>query len=395
MKKLWIWDSPVQAIFVVMFILLCIGWGNVYSASFYTDNLSYMWKYPVFAIISFVIMLWVRKTGYKKFLSEPMLKLVGGLIGLMLLAVFVFPSINGAHRWILLGPISLQPSEFAKLFLIMLSAKKLGRLMEKRQLVNTYSGDGAIVSLATLVMCGLVAKEPDMGTAVIIFALVFGVFFIAGLPWAQVGFFSALGSVGAIAMIAFSQFRRDRMRVWLDPFIDPTGDGYQMVQSLLAIGSGSWSGSSWGMGTGKFDYLPEAHTDFAFAVYCQEWGFVGVLILCLLFTILYKACKRITLSTRDRKGYLLASGITLLIVGQAVANMAMVSGLTPVTGVPLTFISYGGSSMLTSMVAIGLLMSVYDEEMRQRKRDAMAPEERREELSTSRRTQRGWPHHEN
>ncbi len=393
MKKLLIWDNPVQAIYMIMFILVCIGWGNVYSASFYTDNFSYLWKYPVFAFGSLMVMLYVRKTGYKKFLLDSYLKLIGGIVAMMLCAVFVFSSINGAHRWILLGPISLQPSEFAKLLLIMLSAKKLGVLMERRQLVSTIGGDGLIVSVCTLIIGGLVAVEPDMGTAAIIFALVFGMFIIAGVSKGQIAFYSLLGAFGAVAGVALSQFRRDRIRVWWDPFIDPTGDGYQMVQSLLAIGSGGWAGSSWGMGTGKFDYLPEAHTDFAFAVYCQEWGFVGVIILCILFTILCLAFMRITMSTRDKKGYLLAGGITFLVVGQAVANMAMVSGLLPVIGVPLTFISYGGSSMLTTMVAIGLLLSVHDEEVRQRQQDAMAPEERREELSMSG-SQRRWPRNE-
>ena len=153
-----------------------------------------------------------------------------------------------------------------------------------------------------------------------------------------------------------------------------------MVQSLLAIGSGNLVGTHWGHGAGKFFYLPEAHTDFAFAIFCQENGFFGAMLLMLLFGLLGYAFCTITCSTRDKQGFLLAGGVTFLIVGQAVANMAMVCGILPVIGVPLIFISYGGSSMMLSMAAIGLLLSVYDEEARRAEMDALPPEERRDGL---------------
>ena len=157
-------------------------------------------------------------------------------------------------------------------------------------------------------------------------------------------------------------------------------DGAVPPAKTGAIGSGGLTGTNWGHGAAKFAYLPEAHTDFAFAVFCQENGFFGALILLLVFCLLGVAFYKITISTRDQKGFLLAAGVTFLIIGQAFANMAMVCGIFPVIGVPLIFISYGGSSMIISMAAIGLLLSVYDEEEKQQLLDAEPPEKRRSDL---------------
>ena len=207
-----------------------------------------------------------------------------------------------------------------------------------------------------------------------------GVYIIAGVPkWQVLGI---LGGVGALAVVGTlaSSYRMERVQVWFDPWIDPRGKGYQMVQSLLAIGSGGLTGTHWGHGAGKFFYLPEAHTDFAFAIFCQENGFIGAMILLLLFALLGFAFCTITINAKDRRGFLLAGGVTFLIIGQAVANMAMVCGILPVIGVPLIFISYGGSSMVLSMAAIGLLLSVYDDEVREAEHEAMPPEQRRDNL---------------
>ena len=219
-----------------------------------------------------------------------------------------------------------------------------------------------------------------MGTAAIIVALVLGVYVIAGVPkWQLAGIFG-VGGLAIIATTLASSYRMGRVQVWFDPWLDPRGKGYQMVQSLLAIGSGGLTGTPWGHGAGKFFYLPEAHTDFAFAIFCQENGFLGAMFLLLLFALLGLAFCNITINARDRRGFLLAGGVTFLIIGQAVANMAMVCGILPVIGVPLIFISYGGSSMVLSMAAIGLLLSVYDEEVKEAEQEAMPPEERRDNL---------------
>ena len=251
-------------------------------------------------------------------------------------------------------------------------------------------GNGRMCLGATAVYAFLVQQQPDMGTAAIIVALMFCMYVIAGLPWKQIGSVCILGAASAVLLVMTSTYRADRIRVWLDPWIDEVGDGYQMVQSLLSIGSGGFIGTKWGEGSSKFFYLPEAHTDFAFAVFCQENGFLGACFLILLFAILGCALLRIAVCSKDERGFLLAAGVSFLIVGQAAANMAMVCGLLPVIGVPLVFISYGGSSLIISMAAIGLALSVYDDEVEREKAAAIAePEERRSDLRV---VSRRWHH---
>ena len=200
-----------------------------------------------------------------------------------------------------------------------------------------------------------------MGTATIVFALMLGMYVLAGIPKKQILSLGGLGVlICALAMLA--PYRRARIFLWLDPWKDAQGGGYQMTQSLMAIGSGGLTGLPWGQGSSKFFYLPEAHTDFAFAIFCQEWGYIGALFLIACFVIMAWAMVTIAVNTKDRRGYMLVAGATLFLIGQAAANMAMVTGLLPVIGVPLMFISYGGTSLIANMFTLGLIISVYRNE---------------------------------
>ena len=382
------WNNPSQLIYMVMFLLVLIGGINVFSASFVMardmtgSGVYFLFRYFIFALVGFGGMAIVRRVGYKAWLNRKPLWGFFIIVFLMLLYVdAVGIATKGASRWIYLGPFSIQPSEFAKLSVIMLASKYLGNMLRKGQRVSFFApGDHRMVLAATFICAVLVYKQPDLGTAAIIVSLMLGVYIIAGVPkWQVLGI---LGGVGALAVVGTlaSSYRMERVQVWFDPWIDPRGKGYQMVQSLLAIGSGGLTGTHWGHGAGKFFYLPEAHTDFAFAIFCQENGFIGAMILLLLFALLGFAFCTITINAKDRRGFLLAGGVTFLIIGQAVANMAMVCGILPVIGVPLIFISYGGSSMVLSMAAIGLLLSVYDDEVREAEHEAMPPEQRRDNL---------------
>lgn len=382
------WNNPSQLIYMVMFLLVLIGGINVFSASFVMardmtgSGVYFLFRYFIFALVGFGGMAIVRRVGYKAWLNRKPLWGFFIIVFLMLLYVdAVGIATKGASRWIYLGPFSIQPSEFAKLSVIMLASKYLGNMLRKGQRVSFFApGDHRMVLAATFICAVLVYKQPDLGTAAIIVSLMLGVYIIAGVPkWQVLGI---LGGVGALAVVGTlaSSYRMERVQVWFDPWIDPRGKGYQMVQSLLAIGSGGLTGTHWGHGAGKFFYLPEAHTDFAFAIFCQENGFIGAMILLLLFALLGFAFCTITINAKDRRGFLLAGGVTFLIIGQAVANMAMVCGILPVIGVPFIFISYGGSSMVLSMAAIGLLLSVYDDEVREAEHEAMPPEQRRDNL---------------
>ncbi|WP_293728883.1 putative peptidoglycan glycosyltransferase FtsW [uncultured Phascolarctobacterium sp.] len=378
----------MQLIYMVMAILLVVGGINVFSASYvmaqdmFGSGWYYLLRYFIFAGLGLLAMNIVRRVGYKIWLHKYLLWGAFLIVFVMLLVVDLLDvSTKGASRWLYLGPFSVQPSEFAKLVVIMLAAKYLGRMMRRGERVSLFAaGDHRLVIAAAVTYAALVYKQPDLGTAAIICGLAFGVYMIAGIPGWQVLLVLGGGSLGAVIATLTSPYRLERVKVWFDPWLDQAGAGYQMVQSLLAIGSGNLVGTHWGHGAGKFFYLPEAHTDFAFAIFCQENGFFGAMLLMLLFGLLGYAFCTITCSTRDKQGFLLAGGVTFLIVGQAVANMAMVCGILPVIGVPLIFISYGGSSMMLSMAAIGLLLSVYDEEVRRAEMDVLPPEERRDGL---------------
>ncbi len=384
---LLLWENPKQAILMLMGILLVVGCINVFSASFVSaqdmmgNGLYYLYRYIIFAVLGLLAIRFIRRIGYKALLNTRFLWLCFMLVIAMLLVVDIIGIANkGATRWLYLGPISIQPSEIAKLVIIMLAASYLGRMMNQGRKVLLHQGYGLYVVLATISAAALVVKQPDLGTAAIIVALMMGMFIIAGLPKGQVVGIIGLGLVAAVLMTVASSYRMQRVKVWFDPWLDERETGYQMVQSLLAIGSGGLTGTNWGHGSGKFFYLPEAHTDFAFAIFCQENGLIGATLLVVAFIIMGAAFFSITVNSRDKRGFLLAGGVTFLIIGQAFANMAMVCGILPVIGVPLIFISYGGSSMFISMCAIGLLLSVYDEEEKQRKLDALPPETRRDDL---------------
>ena len=388
-KSFWFFKNAKQAIFYVMVALMIVGCINVFSASYIKafdesgDSFAFLKRYILFAIISVGAMVGTRKIGYKRLLQPETLFTIYMSVAFMLMAVFLFSDINGAHRWIKLPFINIQPSEIAKLVMIMISASSLGNMLKHGSRISLTGGRSVKIICLTLIYFALIYFEPDLGTAAIVMGLVLGMFIIAGLPKEEIVAMMGLAAVAGVALAFGTEYRRARMAVLRDPWSDAMGSGYQMVQSQLAIGSGGLFGTRWGQGTGKFFYLPEAHTDFAFAIFSQENGYIGVILLFIAFVILGAACARIAVRAQDEQGFLLVSGVSFLVVGQALANMIMVGGMLPVIGVPLTFISYGGSSMLISMVGIGLLLSVYDEEVKREKRAELTkevPENLRHEL---------------
>ena len=396
-KKFLFWDNPKQAVWYTMVPLLLIGCANIFSASFIraeadgSSTFYYLIRYIVYSAIGLGAIFIARTINYRRLLSKNAVSFIYISVLVMLVLVdFIGLESGGARRWLGFGGVTIQPSEFAKLAIIMLCARYLGMHLKKGQNASFLKGNGRMCLGATAVYAFLVQQQPDMGTAAIIVALMFCMYVIAGLPWKQIGSVCILGAASAVLLVMASTYRAGRIRVWLDPWIDEVGDGYQMVQSLLSIGSGGLIGTKWGEGSSKFFYLPEAHTDFAFAVFCQENGFLGACFLILLFAILGCALLRIAVCSKDERGFLLAAGVSFLIVGQAAANMAMVCGLLPVIGVPLVFISYGGSSLIISMAAIGLALSVYDDEVEREKAVALSePEERRSDLRV---VSRRWHH---
>ena len=389
-KRFLIWDSPKQAIIMLVVVLLIIGSINVFSATYIdsTDPLEYFKKYWLNVVVSTFFGALAYAMGYKRIINNGWIRELS-LLGILLMLVVLFfkrhdPgwAINGAVRWIPLPFMSLQPSEFAKIEVILLAAYVLDRMRRHQQVVSFFTHNAEFWKLigTTLLFSGLVLKQPDMGTASIIFGLTFLMVIMAGLPRKQLVLL--LGSVAGLAacLALAAPYRLQRLKYWLDPWLDAGGAGYQGVQSQLAIGSGGFWGSNWDYAASKYFHLPEAHTDFAFAFFCHENGLLGAALLILIFMLLAWAFVAITLNAKDLRAFLVSAGVTFLVIGQSFVNMAMVCGNMPIIGVPLAFISYGGTFMLVNMVCVGLILSVYDEEEREASLAAQSPDTRREDL---------------
>lgn len=358
-KSTKLWVSSTEAVFYITLILFAIGTVNVFSASFVLagqllhDSYFFLKRHLMFFAIGFVTMFFVARTNYHV-LKRFIMPLALATIGLLIAVHFGGVEANGARRWLNLAGVKFQPSELAKLAVVIITANYLGPLLDRKRKLNLFTGPFWF----SLLVFGFVLKQPDMGTGMIIVGLCLLLYLIAGLPRQQITLLVCAGTLSALLLSFAASYRADRIYAWINPWAYQDSIGYQTVQSLLAIGSGGFWGSGLGMGTSKFYYLPEAHTDFAFAVLCQEMGFIGAAVVLLLLTLLGVYGAKIAAQASDGFGKLLAIGATGLIVGQGIINIAMVSGVLPVIGVPLPFISFGGTSLVINFCAIGLLISV-------------------------------------
>jgi cell division protein FtsW len=284
--------------------------------------------------------------------------LVYGLLGLtlvLLLAVFAFPPINGARRWIRFQGFTLQPSELAKLALVLFLARFLERRAgEESALWRTFVPCVGVAGL----LVGLVIVEPDLGTALMLAVVTGVVLYTAGARVLHLGMMLAPVLVGLAAMLVFVPWRLKRLETFLDPWADPQGAGYQVVQSLLAVGSGGVNGLGFTEGRQKMFFLPFAHSDFIFAVVGEELGLLGALAVVAVFGVFLWRGMRAALRAPDRFGMLLGLGIVTGIVAQALFNISVTLSLVPTKGIPLPFISYGGSSLVPTLFAVGVLLNI-------------------------------------
>lgn len=352
------WMSNREAVIYSTLLLAVIGTVNVFSASFVEagqtmhDSYFYLKRHLMMFSIGIVAMMIMSRLDYHR---------LKGLISLMTLVTIILLvavhasgiQINGAKRWINIG-FQFQPSELAKLTGLMITAGYLGPVIDYGRRVTLLSTPFYITVLLTLI----VFKQPDMGTAVIIMGVCLMLYIIAGLPKQQFFTLLAGGSVIFIYAAFTAAYRAERIAAWINPWAYQQGIGYQSVQGLLAIGSGGFLGSGLGMGASKFYYLPEGHTDFAFAVLSQEMGFIGAVAVLFLMGMLAYYGVKIAFKAPDGFGKMLAIGTVVLIVGQAIINIGMVTGLAPVVGVPLPFISFGGTALIVNLSAIGILLNV-------------------------------------
>jgi cell division protein FtsW len=362
---------------LVFAILLLLGLVNVYSSTFVGDRVIGNTYYHLFRQIMIIAVgifpTWfIYRVDYTFWKRHLPIICIGTVI-LLGLVYLIGISINGARRWLGVAFITFQPSELAKLVGIIYAASLLADSLNRGrpiELMRSYSTDKrapfwqrvrCIPELSLwipLLFAGMVAKQPDAGTALVIFVIPLVMALVSGahITKAKIPILLCAGA-GFFYMMA-AAYRRNRIISWFDPWSYEKTLGYQTVQGLIAIGSGGITGQGVGTGISKFSYLPEAHTDFAFAIFAQEWGLLGSIAMLTLFAVIVVFGCRCALQTKDKFGKLLALGVTLYMGGQGFINIAMVSGALPVVGVPLPFISYGGTSLIVNMAAAALLLNI-------------------------------------
>ena len=357
-------SSTFVGLLVVTTALVLLGLVMVMSAASVSDlrTSGSAWdsftRQAVFALIGFVLMFAVFRQHYGLWrrLATPFLLLSFGLLALVLVPG-VGVGANGATRWLGAGPLRLQPSELAKLAMILWSARWLS-LERNHDLIREDPRVLRPVLLALGACAALLLLQPNLGTLIITAGAVGAVVFLSGASLVRLAGWAALGVTAACAAAVLEPYRFRRLQGFLDPWADPSNTGYQTVQSLVGIASGGFTGVGLGASRAKWGFLPEAHTDFIFAIIAEELGLIGALAVLGLFVAMGYFGIRAAMRAPDTFGMLLAAGITTWFVLQAVVNLGAVVGLLPITGVPLPFVSYGGTSLVVNLTAMGVLLSV-------------------------------------
>ncbi|MDR3564945.1 MAG: stage V sporulation protein E [Negativicutes bacterium] len=355
-------QSPDFIIFFTVIALLGLGVVMVYSSSAvsayvnFDDSYYFLKRQIIWVALGLLAMFFTMSIDYHVWrrLAKPIM-----LVTLILLVLVLVPGlgkvVNGARRWLGFGSLYLQPSEIAKLSMVLFSAESLTKNQDKM----TSFLKGLLPQLLMLLLVfGLILKEPDLGTALAISGTVFVLLFTAGAKISHLASMGFAGVAGIITAIIVEPYRLRRLLAFSDPWSDPLDTGYHIIQSLYAIGSGGLFGVGLGRSREKFLYLPEPHTDFIFAILGEELGFIGTVTVIILFFLFAWRGLRIAISAPDIYGSVLAAGLTTMIVVQALMNIAVVTASMPVTGIPLPFISFGGSALIFTLAGVGILLNI-------------------------------------
>ena len=351
-----------KILFITVIIVAIFGIIMIYSASSiwaeykFNDAFKFVKNQSLFFLIGISLMIAISKIDYQIFKKKA--NLILGICFILLTLVLI-PGIgsvrNGSRSWFGIGGFGIQPSEFAKIGLIIYTAKYLSN--NKKELRSIKKGVLPILLIIGLFFL-LIMLEPDFGSAMVIVLSLISLIFISGV---KISFFLKIGLVGLIGIVALiivAPYRMARIVSFLNPWSDPLGSGFQIIQSLYAIGPGGLLGQGFLKSHQKHFYLPEPQTDFIFSIISEEFGFLGVLIITSFFGFIFYRTVKIALKTNDLFGKFLAFGIGISIIIQATLNLCVVIGLIPVTGVTLPFFSYGGSSLLVSMASIGIILNI-------------------------------------
>jgi len=355
-------------LFGVTLMLCLLGAVMIFSASAVTAEQLYGHAYifalrqTVWLVAGLLGMFALMRLDYHRLREPAVVYTALCLVVLMLAGTFFLDKSHATHRWIRIGPVGIQPSELAKLVVILylawfldLRRRATTRLeFRKDDLVQTI-----FPAVAPILVCvALIVMQPDLGTSVDIVLIMAAVLFVAGLSWKWLMMGLAAALPALFLLIAHVSYRQARIMAFLHPEADPQGAGFQLLQSLIAVGSGGFTGVGLMESKQKLFYLPEAHTDFIYAVICEELGFIGAAFVIALFAVYGWRGLRAAFNAPDGFGRMLALGVTAMVLFQSLINFAVVLGLMPTKGIPLPFVSYGGSSLLVMLLATGVLLNI-------------------------------------
>lgn len=350
-----------KLLFTAALLLVCVSVVMVYSASAvlamdrYHQPYFFLAKQLTWAVLGLFLFFLVIRIDYHNYKQPVVIWTMLALVAIALVAVLFSHPINGTRRWFALGGIGVQPSEVAKLAAILFCAALLERRMDR---IEELSYSLLPIGIVAGVFAGLILLQPDFGTAVSLVAVIALMVFAAGLPYRYLVGLALVGIPAASIILMSADYRRRRLLAFLNPWDDPLGDGFQIIQSLIAVGTGGVFGKGLMAGVQKLFYLPEPHTDFIYAVISEELGMIGATAILICFCVVTWRGLRAAVRAPDRFGAFLALGLTMMIAVQAFINMSVVLGLMPTKGIPLPLVSAGGSSLLINLVGVGMLINV-------------------------------------
>jgi cell division protein FtsW len=356
MRHLRVSIASVTAILLSIGLVMIFSSSGIYALQELGDSYYFLKRHFSFLLAGLILALGAMTLDYRQLqkLAKPLL-----IIGIVMLVLVLIPGIGkesyGARRWFRLGPYSFQPSEFVKLAMLIYAADYLVR---KGGMIKDFWQGLFPIMMVVGVSCLLVLKQPDLGSAVFIAMIVMILLFIGGARMAHLGWIALAALPVVYVLVVRVPYRLARIMAFLDPWQDSQGIGFQLTQSQIALGNGGLFGTGLGKGMQKLYYLPAAHTDFIFSIIGEELGLFGTFVVIFLFIFLIWQGARVAKRTTNLFGYYLAIGIVLLIGLQAVINVGVSIGALPTKGLPLPFISYGGSALIFHMMAIGLLLNI-------------------------------------
>jgi cell division protein FtsW len=350
-----------KLLFTATLLLVCTSVVMVYSASavvatdLYQDPYLFLFKQGTWALLGLFLVQFIMRIDYRTYRNPLVIWTALAVVALGLLAVLFGSPRNGATRWLNVGGLGIQPSELAKIVVIIFIAALLERRMEK---IDDPSQALIPIGFVLATLVGLILLEPDLGTSVSLLMIAAVMIFAAGISYRYV-LGVALAALPALYFLIWtSDYRRKRVLAFLDPWADPLGDGFQMIQSMIAVGTGGIFGRGLMGGVQKLHYLPEPHNDFIYAVISEELGLIGATVVLACFCVIAWRGMRTALRAPDRFGAFLALGLTTMVAFQAFFNVSVVLGLLPTKGIPLPLVSYGGSSLLINLIGMGILLNV-------------------------------------